>query len=80
MSTHPPQAGDSVATWFAPGIAERLEATGMPTLSALIARINRAGPTWWYAVAGIGVTKNRHILAWLRAHEHSIGIAVVAAA
>ena len=76
MSTHIPKATDSVAAWFAPELAERLEAAGLPTLRALIERINDSRTYWWYAVAGIGVTKSQRIVEWLSDHEHALGMTI----
>ncbi len=71
-----PQAGDAVSSWLAPALADRLERAGIPTLFALVERINAIGARWWGGVPGIGATKGERILEWLRAHEASIGVAV----
>ncbi len=44
-----PKAGDGVAAWLAPRIAERIERAGMPALFVLIDRINGIGARWWTA-------------------------------
>lgn len=47
-----PRPGDSVASWLNPSLAGRLERAGLPTLSALVERINGIGARWWVHVRG----------------------------
>ncbi|RST49993.1 phage integrase family protein [Variovorax sp. MHTC-1] len=71
-----PRAGDSVAAWLHPALAERLERAGLPTLSALVARINCIGARWWTHVPGVGERKAARILDWLHANEQLLGLRV----
>ena len=71
-----PKASDRVSDWFDSAMATRLEEAGLPTLAALAQRINQAGPRWWYPVRGLGATKADRVVAWLRTHEPSTGLAV----
>lgn len=71
-----PRPGDSVATWLHPALAARLERAGVPTLAALIARINGIGARWWVQVPGIGALKGARILEWLQANEQILGLPV----
>jgi integrase len=71
-----PRPGDSVATWLHPALAKRLELAGVPTLHALVERINGIGARWWANVPGIGELKAARILDWLRANEDVLGMRV----
>ncbi|MES2532987.1 MAG: phage integrase family protein, partial [Pseudomonadota bacterium] len=69
-----PKPGDEVAAWLNPTLAQRLERAGLPTLQLLLARVNGVGARWWLHVPGVGATKARRIVDWLRAHEGALGI------
>ena len=69
-----PRPGDSVAAWLAPSLAARLERAGLPTLFALVERINGIGARWWVPVPGVGEAKAARILEWLQAHEAVLGL------
>lgn len=71
-----PRAGDGVSAWLNPAVAARLELGGLPTLAALVARINEAGARWWVRVPGVGERKAARILDWLRANEEPLGLRV----
>lgn len=71
-----PRPGDSVATWLHPALAARLERAGVPTLVALIERINGIGARWWVQVPGVGERKAARILDWLRANLEVLGMRV----
>lgn len=68
-----PKAGDHVSAWLTPSLAERLGQAGIPTLFALIERINGIGMRWWTGIPGIGETKAARIVDWLSQHADSIG-------
>ena len=71
-----PRPGDSVAAWLAPSLAARLERAGLPTLFALVERINGIGARWWVRVPGVGKAKASRILEWLHANEEVLGLRV----
>jgi len=71
-----PRPQDSVAMWLHPKLAIRIERAGMPTLRALIQRINALGARWWAKVPGVGERKAVRILDWLRANEEILGMRV----
>lgn len=71
-----PRPGDSVATWLHPALAGRLEQAGVPTLQALVDRINGIGARWWANVRGIGELKAARILDWLHANEQVLEMRV----
>ena len=70
------RAGDAVAAWLHPDLADRLEAAGLFTLAQLADRINGIGRRWVTGIAGIGPVKGERILAWLREHEASHGLVI----
>lgn len=43
--------------WLAPALSDRIEGAGMPTLSALVERVNGVGSRWWSGIPGIGRLK-----------------------
>lgn len=71
-----PRPGDSVATWLHPSLAARLQRAGVPTLAALVERINGIGARWWVQVPGVGELKAARILDWLHANEQVLGLRV----
>lgn len=68
-----PKLSDGVDAWLSPGLAQRLEQAGLPTLQDLLAHVNRSGARWWRQVPGIGATKARRVLDWLHAHDAALG-------
>lgn len=76
LAVQPPLADDPVAAWFNPDLAQRLEAAGLTTLRSLLERINGIGFRWWVGVKAIGKGKAERIVAWLQAHEHTIGMTI----
>lgn len=74
LAVQPPLADDPVSAWFNPDLAHRLEAAGLSTLRQLIGQINGVGFRWWVKVKAIGKGKADRIVAWLQAHEHTIGM------
>lgn len=76
LAVQPPLADDPVSAWFNPDLAHRLEAAGLSTLRLLIEQINGVGFRWWVKVKAIGKGKADRIVAWLQAHEHTIGMAL----
>ncbi|MDR6860983.1 phage integrase family protein [Variovorax guangxiensis] len=71
-----PRPSDSVAAWLHPTLAARLERAGLPTLVALVERINGIGARWWAQVPGVGERKAARILDWLHANEAVLGLRV----
>ncbi|PCE30228.1 phage integrase family protein [Burkholderia ubonensis] len=65
-----------LAVWFRPLVAVRLKSQHIATLAELVAFCNARGGTWWRAVPRIGAGRARHIVAWLRQHEATIGLRV----
>lgn len=73
-----PVATHAVGMWFRPLVAVRLKSQHIATLAELVAFCNARGGTWWRAVSRIGAGRARHIVAWLRQHEATIGLRVIA--
>lgn len=71
-----PKPADGVAEWLNPSMAARLERAGVPTLDALVKRINELGARWWVQVPGVGERKALRILDWLHANEEVLGFRV----
>ncbi|MFM9428228.1 integrase [Variovorax sp. GrIS 2.14] len=71
-----PKPGDGVAAWLNPSLSARLERAGIPTLVALVERINAIGARWWVDVPGVGELKALRILDWLHANEEVLGLQV----
>jgi site-specific recombinase XerD len=71
-----PRPGDGVGAWLNPSLAARLERAGVPTLFALVERINGIGARWWVQVPGVGELKAARILDWLHANEEVLGLRV----
>ncbi|WP_162572119.1 phage integrase family protein [Variovorax sp. SRS16] len=71
-----PRPSDGVAAWLNPSLAARLERAGVPTLAALVDRINGIGARWWVGVPGVGELKAARILDWLQANEQVLGLRV----
>lgn len=71
-----PRPSDSVMAWLHPSLAARLARAGLPTLVALVERINGIGARWWVQVPGVGERKAGRILDWLHANEAVLGLRV----
>lgn len=71
-----PRPGDRVGAWLNPSLASRLERAGVPTLAALVERINGIGARWWVQVPGVGALKGARILEWLHANEIVLGLRI----
>ena len=71
-----PRPSDPVGVWLAPALADRIERAGMPTLFALIERINGIGARWWARIPGIGSLKAARIVEWLQIHQTEIGMPI----
>ncbi|MDM0036779.1 phage integrase family protein [Variovorax sp. J22P271] len=71
-----PKPGDAVGVWLTPALADRIERAGMPTLFALVERINGVGRRWWTGIPGIGELKAARIVEWLEIHEAAIGMTI----
>lgn len=71
-----PRPSDSVAAWLHPSLAARLARADLPTLAAVVERINGIGARWWAQVPGVGERKAARILDWLHAHEAVLGLRV----
>ena len=76
LAAQEPQPGDNVAAWLNPSLAARLARAGLPTLFALVERVNGIGARWWAPIPGIGAGKAERILEWLQANEAALGLAV----
>lgn len=76
LVAQPPQAGDALASWLHPDLADHLEHAGILTLRQLVERINGIGLRWWASIPAIGAGKAERILMWLRAHQVTLGIAL----
>ncbi len=64
-----PLPTDSVVEWFDRPMAERLITSGIPTLQALIDRINALGPRWFAGIRQLGAIQAERMVSWLRSHE-----------
>ncbi len=76
LAVQDPRPGDGVGAWFSPAIAKRLESAGIPTLDALVERINGLGARWWFHVKGIGAGKGARLVEWLQANEQVLGMPI----
>lgn len=75
-----PHALDPVRAWFAPHLADHLEAAGLPMLGHLVERIRQRGERWYRGIPAIGATKARRLQDWLQHHQASLGLTLNAAA
>ena len=69
-----PRAGDAVAAWLNPALANHLEAADILTLAQLVERINGIGRRWYAGIKAMGEGKAQRIVEWLREHQDSIGL------
>ncbi len=76
LVAQPPLAGDALAAWLNPTLADPLEAAGIGTLGELIERINGVGRRWFAGVRALGEGKAERIVEWLREHEVTLGLAI----
>lgn len=67
-----PLPTDSVVEWFDRPMAERLITNGLPTLQALIDRINALGPRWFAGIRQLGAIQAGRLVSWLKAHDESL--------
>jgi hypothetical protein len=72
----PPLSGDALAAWLHPDLVDHLEAAGLFTIRQLITHINGIGKRWSDSIQAIGAGKGERIMAWLRAHQETIGLAI----
>ncbi|TFE36989.1 hypothetical protein E2553_37050 [Paraburkholderia dipogonis] len=72
-----PDARHPVGMWFRPSVSRRHKSEGLSTLGDLLGFYNRRGGRWWRPLPCVGAGRARHIVAWLRQHEASIGERVV---
>jgi site-specific recombinase XerD len=61
-----PKAGDSVAAWLNPTLAQHLEAADIFTLAQLVERINGVGRRWYAGIKAMGQGKAQRIVEWLQ--------------
>jgi site-specific recombinase XerD len=66
LVAQPVQPQDDVRAWLPTAIAQRLAAHGLRTLAQLVDAIERQGSAWCNRVPGIGATKAKAIVDWLR--------------
>lgn len=71
-----PQASDPISDWFPELLADRLTASGLKSLTALVDTINGKGEGWHRSIRGVGQTKARRIVTWLRENEATTHLAV----
>ena len=71
-----PRPGDGVAAWLHPALAARLERADLPTLFALVERINGIGARWWAAVPAVGALKAARIVQWLQSNDDALGMRI----
>lgn len=76
LVAQPPCAGDAVAAWLNPGLADHLEAADIFTLAQLVERINGIGRGWHSGIKAMGEGKAQRVVEWLREHHATIGLAV----
>ncbi len=76
LAVQDPKPGDGVGAWFSPAIAQQLEAAGIPTIYALVERINGLGSRWWLHVKGIGAGKAARLVYWLQANAQVLGLRI----
>lgn len=72
LATEPVPA-DLVCAWFDKPVADRLVLAGIPTIGALLERIQGRGYRWWITVPKLGEKGAARIVAWLRGYESSLG-------
>ncbi len=63
-----PRPEQSVAGWFSPALAARLQRAGLHTVGDVVALCNRRGHTWWRWVPRVGPTAAQTIVRWLHAN------------
>ena len=73
LLTTQPVPADSVLAWFDTSIAERLLSAGIPTLEALLERLQERGYRWWVTVPRLGEKGAARILTWLSTYESTLG-------
>lgn len=78
LAAAPPLPNQSVGMWFKPMVSRHLKSANVATLAELVEFCNRRGGSWWRAIPRIGPGRAARIVSWLRQHEDSIGITVLA--
>ena len=68
-----PVPEDLVSAWFDPIVANRLVLADIPTIRALLDRIQRKGYRWWMTVPKLGEKGASRIVQWLRGYESTLG-------
>ncbi|MBB3261282.1 site-specific integrase [Paraburkholderia sp. WP4_3_2] len=76
LAVSQPAAAHGIGMWFRPMVARYLKARGVATIGDLVAYCNARGGSWWRSVPRVGPGRARVIIAWLRRHEHSLGLRV----
>ncbi|RQP98866.1 phage integrase family protein [Burkholderia stagnalis] len=71
-----PAADHPVGRWFRPLVADRFADEGIATLGELVALCNARGGSWWRSVPRIGAGRARVLVAWLRRHADTLGVAI----
>ena len=69
-----PQPADPVAAWFDERLAARLVLANIGTIGELHQRVRTQGYRWWVAVPRLGEKGAKRLVAWLAAHESSLGV------
>lgn len=67
-----PNADDAISRWLDDKPARALQAAGMTTLAALLARRQTQGRCWWRAVAGFGAQSARQVDAFFSRHADAL--------
>jgi site-specific recombinase XerD len=65
LACEAPKPTDTIALWFDPRLAQRLQANGLLLLQDLQQVVVRGG-RWWRAIPAIGLTKARRMESYLR--------------
>ncbi|CAN5659788.1 hypothetical protein BH11PSE8_BH11PSE8_24380 [soil metagenome] len=76
LVAQPPRAGDALAAWLHPSLSDHLEAADVFTIAQVMDRINGIGRRWYASIPALGAAKATRIVAWLRQHQESIGMAL----
>ena len=71
-----PRGSDSVNAWLNPAVAQRMERTGLTTLTTLVDHINANGARWWRTVPGVGTLKAARVVEWLKSQEAVTGLRI----
>lgn len=69
-----PQLDHGVRLWFRRALANRLEGAGLRSVRDLTDHCERRGHGWWRSVPRVGAQAAAAVVAWMRAHESSLGV------